>query len=48
MGTLVIYYNEEKTISQVIKPSLQFDGNWQELVWALAGKHGYHSFKVLN
>ncbi len=45
---VIIYFNEEKTSSQVCRPSMKdFDGNWTRLAQHIAGNRSYHSFKVI-
>ena len=42
---VTIYYNAEKTISQVCRPTSDFGGNWAGLVEGIT-KGMYHSYKV--
>lgn len=46
MKTLIIYFNEEKTSRQVVKPSEFFKGNYSDLAWDISGGH-YHSYSVV-
>ena len=44
---VVIYFNKEKTSFQVIKPTEQFNGDWNGLVNGVT-KGNHHSFKVFK
>lgn len=41
MKTLVIYFNSEKTQRQIIKPSINFKGDYAELAQYLANGREY-------
>ena len=49
--TLVIYYNDKKSVSSIHKPSTSFNNDWQSLVEALTcsstGIRNYHSWVIL-
>ncbi len=47
MKSVTIYYNKEKTSFKVVKPTAQFNGDWEGLVHGVTnGK--FHSFKVFK
>lgn len=47
---LVIYYNEEKTVHQTVRPTKQFNGRWKELADAVSGSDAntrrYYNYEV--
>jgi len=45
MNTLTIFYNKEKTSFQIIRPSIQFGGDYNGLVQAITGGN-YHSWET--
>jgi len=50
---IIVYFNAEKTSSQVCKPKMEgndkerFDGNWAALAQQIAGNTGYYSFEII-
>lgn len=47
MKSVAIYFNKEKTSFQIVKPTAQFNGNWDDLVHGVTNGR-FHSFKVFK
>lgn len=47
MKSVVIYLNKEKSVFKVVKPTAQFNGDWEGLVHGVTNGV-YQSFKVFN
>jgi hypothetical protein len=45
IDTLIVYFNQEKTCRQVVRPQMsgvnKFDGNWKALAAAVANGHPF-------
>lgn len=47
MKSVVIYLNQQKAAFKVVKPTGQFNGDWDGLVYGVTNGV-FHSFKVFN
>lgn len=48
---IIVFFNEEKTVSQVCRPKMEglnrFEGRWSDLAATIAGNRSYHSFEII-